>query len=211
MILFCKECGNPLSDDAKFCMKCGKPVGGIVVQGTTGPVSSEQDTQFHDAVKMGLEIATRGAKGIFLYKKNPPNRDKYLLEAKSSYQAALAVLKQLDDNPKLKGKTTQQRFEALANDLEYQRFFAAVYQGLGALEYFHKNNIKCIENFQVPINGGLPPNSAFVIETMKIREGYMANIRAEDFDSWVKIKRDILKEPIDVKELGFFEKRKYLP
>jgi hypothetical protein len=209
--MFCKECGNALPDDAKFCMKCGKPTGGIVVQGTTGPLSSEQDAQFHEAVKMGLEIATRGAKGIYLYKKNPPNKDKYLVEADSSYASALGVLKQLDDNPKLKGKTPQQRFEAIANDLEYQRFFAAVYQGLGALEYFHKNNVKCIENFQVAINGGLPPNSVFVNETKKIQDGYMANIRAEDFESWVKIKRDILKEPINVNELGFFEKRKYKP
>jgi len=207
--MFCKECGNALPDDAKFCMKCGKPVGGIVVQGSTGPVSSEQDTQFHQSVKMGLDVATRGAQGIYLYKKNPPNRDKYLVQAEDSYQSAFGILKQLDDNPKLKGKTPAQKHEAIANDLEYQRFFAAVYQGLGAVEYFHKHYVLCIENFQVVISGGLPPTSTFVNETIKIREGYMGNIRAEDFDSWVKIKQEVLKEPIDVNQLGFFEKRKY--
>ena len=180
-----------------------------VLQNNAISVTMEEDRDFQALIKQGLEIALRGVQAIYLYKKKP--RDKFLVDAQSSYDAAFRVIKQLEEHQKLKGKSPEERMKVLDKEPELQRLYAGVYQGLGALEYFHKNFIKAAETHQEVITKILPANSVFVVECIKVRDSYINNIRSDDFDAWVKIKKDVLKEPIDVNSLSFFEKRKYNP
>ena len=49
--MFCKNCGNQLPDDAKFCVHCGQKVD-TCTQGT-GPASEQMETQ---SVRWGDDI-----------------------------------------------------------------------------------------------------------------------------------------------------------
>jgi hypothetical protein len=170
-------------------------------------ISIEEEKRFRELVRRGLEYTRAGGIAISIYKKKP--RDQHLREAEEGYNGALAVIGQLEQHPILKGKRQEERMRLMEGDIDLQKLISLTYSGMGALEYFRKNYFKCIENFHKVVSGGIPAGGPQMKETLGIRDGYLRNIRAEDFDSWVKIKKELLREQIDVRELSFFEKRKY--
>jgi len=170
-------------------------------------VAIEDEKRFRELVRRGQDYTRAGGSAIAIYKKKP--RDQHLKEAEESYNLALAVIGQLEQHPLLKGRSQEERMKLMEGDIDLQKLISMTFMGLGAIEYFRKNYCKCIESFQRVVNGGIPAGGIQMKETLGVRDGYLKNIRAEDFDAWVNIKKELLKEEINVNELGFFEKRKY--
>lgn len=112
--MFCKNCGSVLSDDSKFCLKCGSPVDQIEQSSTSESFIREFNGVQFDAVKLAHEQGLFDG-GLFPTRKTATELQ---ILAGSGMKDALAFALELQKDESLKAAVMQLREDIKRREIE---------------------------------------------------------------------------------------------